>query len=351
MPGQRPTLDTVARAAGVSRMTVSNAYNRPDQLSATTRERILAIAADLGYGGPDPAGRSLRRGRTGTIGIVLTESLSYAFTDPGLVAFLRGIADVLTVEGRPMLLVPTHAGEADDVVRDEIVDAYIVCAMGEDDPVVGAVERRCVPFLTVGSPRLRGRPFIGTDNRAAAALAAEHLVGLGHRRLGVVGLPTRIPVDAHGTVVPARRGFRLRVEGFLDAVERLGIEPSAVAVVEAASNSPDGGREAAATLLRGAGRPTAVFAVSDALALGVLAAAADSDVDVPADLSVVGFDGIDAGAHSRPPLTTVSQDLQDQGRRAARAVVQLLAGGAPRSHRVRPVLVERASTAPPRRSR
>jgi DNA-binding LacI/PurR family transcriptional regulator len=87
----RPTLDTVAKAAGVSRMTVSNAYNRPDQLSAATRERVLAVAEALGYSGPDPAGASLRRGRVGAVGVVLTEQLAYAFTDPGLVSFMRGV--------------------------------------------------------------------------------------------------------------------------------------------------------------------------------------------------------------------------------------------------------------------
>src|ERR1700761_9224535 len=89
---ERPTLDTVARAAGVSRMTVSNAYNRPDQIAAATRVRVLAVAESLGYGGPDPTAASLRLGRTDTIGVVLTERLPYAFTDPGLVMILHGIA-------------------------------------------------------------------------------------------------------------------------------------------------------------------------------------------------------------------------------------------------------------------
>lgn len=349
MPGSRPTLDTVAKAAGVSRMTVSNAYNRPDQLSAATRERVLAVAAELGYGGPDPAARSLRRGRTGTIGIVLTESLTYAFTDPGLVEFLRGIADVLSVEGRPILLVPTHAGQADDVVRTEIVDSYIVCSLPDDDPAVTAVQRRGVPFLTVGNPRLKGRPYIGVDNTAAAGLVADHLLGLGHRRIAVLAVPPRMPVDAQGPIVLSRRGFRQRVEGFLAAVAAHGVDPSTVEIVEAWNNSTDAGRQAAAALLARRPGPTAVFAVSDALALGVLAAAADVDKHVPGDLSVVGFDGIDEGAHSRPPLTTVSQDLRDQGRRAARMALQLLDGASPRSYRVRPNLVIRASTAPPRR--
>ena len=118
-------------------MTVSNAYNRPDQLSPATRERVLAVAAELGYAGPDPAGRSLRRGSTGTIGVLLTERLSYAFTDPGLVSFLpRDLADELAAAGASMLLVPSEAEEVGDLVRGALVDAFVVCSIGEDDEAV-----------------------------------------------------------------------------------------------------------------------------------------------------------------------------------------------------------------------
>ena len=345
---ERPTLDTVAAAAGVSRMTVSNAYNRPDQLSAATRERVLAVAAELGYAGPDPAGRSLRRGTAGTVGIVLTESLSYAFTDPGLVSFLRGVADELTDAGRAMLLLPTHAGGTGELVREAIVDAFVVCSVPDDDPALAAVLARHLPVLTVGSPRLKGRPHLGIDNSAAAGLAAEHLVALGHRRLGVVGVPPRMPLDLDGPVVVSRRGFGLRVSGFVDAVRAAGGDAGAVAVVEAPTNSGEAGAAAARELLRGPQRPTAVFAVSDVLALGVLRAAHELGLDVPGELSVVGFDGIDEGAHSSPPLTTIAQDLRGQGRRAAHAVLALAAGDAVRPRQARPELLLRASTAPPR---
>lgn len=343
----RPTLDTVAAAAGVSRMTVSNAYNRPDQLSAATRARVLAVAAELGYPGPDPAGRSLRRGSCGAVGIVLTESLSYAFTDPGLVSFLRGVADELTEAGRAMLLLPTHAHGGADLVRDAMVDAFLVCAVPDDDPALAAVLARALPVVTVGTPRLKGRPFLGIDNTAAASLAADHLLALGHRRLGVVGVPPRMPLDDGGPVVVARRGFGLRVQGFLAAAARAGVDPAQVTVVEAERNSADAGAAAGRALLDRPGRPTAVFAVSDVLALGVLRGAQDLGLDVPGDVSVVGFDGIDEGAHSRPPLTTISQDLRGQGRRAAHAALSLVAGDAVRPRPARPELTVRASTAPP----
>src|SRR6195952_5905427 len=111
MAPERPPLDTVAAAAGVSRMTVSNAYNRPNQLSAATREHVLAAAQALGYAGPDPAAASLRLGRTGTVGVVLTERLPYAFADPGLITILHGIATELSEAGNALLLVPAALGD------------------------------------------------------------------------------------------------------------------------------------------------------------------------------------------------------------------------------------------------
>jgi DNA-binding LacI/PurR family transcriptional regulator len=351
MTTARPTLDTVAQAAGVSRMTVSNAYNRPDQLSPATRERVLAVAAELGYGGPDPAGRSLRRGRSGTVGVLLTESLTYAFTDPGLVQFLRGVADTMSAAGMAMLLLPADADSDGALVRSAIVDAFIVSSIREDDPVVQAVRSRRLPFVSCGSPRLKGVPYIGVDNVRSAALAADHLVGLGHRRLGVIALPDGMPVEPADTVVRVRRGFAERVAGFVDRACESEIEPEAVAIVDASTNSTEAGITAARELLTRTPRPTAVFAVSDALALGVLAAAAELDIDVPGSLSVIGFDDIDEAAHSRPSLTTVAQDLREQGRTAARMALALVDGKAVRSApRTAHVLV-RESTSAPRRHR
>jgi DNA-binding LacI/PurR family transcriptional regulator len=351
MTTPRPTLDTVAKAAGVSRMTVSNAYNRPDQLSSTTRERVLAAAAELGYGGPDPAGRSLRRGRAGTVGVLLTENLTYAFTDPGLVQFLRGVADEMSAAGMAMLLLPADADRDGGLVRSAIVDAFIVSSIWEDDPVVVAVRSRRLPFVSSGSPRLTGAPYVGIDNARSAALAADHLLELGHRRLGIVALPEDMPIEPQDVVVRVRRGFAQRVIGFLERAAEGGVERKSVAVVDAGTNSTDAGAIAARALLRRAKRPTAVFAVSDVLALGVLTAAAELGLDVPGDVSVIGFDDIDEAAHSRPPLTTVAQDLREQGQVAARMALALVDGRKVRSAPRTPHVLVRESTAPPKRPR
>lgn len=345
----RPTLDTVAKAAGVSRMTVSNAYNRPDQLSAATRERVLAVAAELGYGGPDPAGRSLRRGRSSTIGVLLTERLAYAFTDPGLVSMLSGIAAELGAAGQSLLLVPSEAADVGDVVRGALVDGFIVCSMAETDEAVQAVLGRRLPLVTLGHPRLPDVPFIGVDNARAASRVAEHLLELGHRRFGVLDLPGRDPDDTEHVDVPVRIGIRERTEGFRRTVAK--VPRTSVTVVATDVHTHDEGLRRARELLAvpASRRPTAVFAVTDVLALATYEVARELGLAIPDDLSVVGFDDIEAAARATPPLTTVSQDLEGKGRAAARAALDLVEGRPAKVPRLSAELEVRASTAPPPR--
>jgi DNA-binding LacI/PurR family transcriptional regulator len=342
MATQRPTLDTVAAAAGVSRMTVSNAYNRPDQLAVETRQRVLAAAAELGYPGPDPAAASLRLRRSGTVGVVLTERLPYAFADPGLVTILHGIATELSAAGNALLLVPGRGADGGSLVRHAIVDGLLLCALDERDPTVAAALERQVPVVTVGQPRLAGVPRVGTDNRRGAGLVARHLLDLGHRRFAVV---TATSTDAADIPRPL---FAERVAGFRDTAIAGGAAAADVTIVCAPENDRAAGRLAVAQLLAlpKARQPTAIFAVTDILALGGLDAAAAAGVEVPTRLSIAGFDDVAAAASSTPPLTTVDHDLFAQGRGAARLVLRLIAGDAVRPPRSRMSLVTRASTGP-----
>ncbi len=345
MTEARPTLDTVALAAGVSRMTVSNAYNRPDQLSPATRQRVLAIADQLGYPGPDPAARSLRRGSSGTVGVLLTERLEYAFTDPGMVGLLRGLASGLGAAGQSMLLVPSEADDVGGVVRSALVDAFIVCSMDIHDEAVTAVRQRRLPIVTVGHPKLPGIPLIGIDNARAASLAAQHLLDLGHRRIGVVGLPGRDPGDLEHRDIPVRAGLRDRVDGFRRTTAA--VPRTVLILVDAGVHTHEEAVRVARVMLDVplARRPTAVFAVTDVLALGVLEVAEELGISVPAELSVVGFDDIEEAHRSTPALTTVSQDLQEKGRIAARTALELVAGTKPKAPRLSAELVVRHSTA------
>src|ERR687886_2701866 len=161
-PRLRPTMRDVARVAGVSPMTVSYTYSQPERVSAEAAARVRAAARELGYPGPHPAARSLRRGRVGTLGVVLGERLSYAFDDPQAARFLAGVSDVCAAEGVGMTLVPITGAPSDvDRVAQAVVDGFVVWPTGDDDPVLDAVADTGLPAVVQAGPHWRDLPVIG----------------------------------------------------------------------------------------------------------------------------------------------------------------------------------------------
>jgi len=328
------TLTTVARAVGVSPTTVSNAYNRPHKLSPALRERILGAARDLGYPGPNPAARSLRRGRAGSIGLLFGEALTYVFQDPGAVEFLRGLAEGTARHNTVLQLIAALDAEGQEgtsLLANAIVDGLVVWTLPDRHPLLRLARERNIPLVTHGSPRLDGVPFVGIDDRAAAQAAAEHLLQLGHRSLAVISFPFG-PSRRARRRDPAkigRPGYRVtreRLAGYQAAANAATPQPAALDIYEVAVNSRDEGHRAALALLQATPRPTAVLAMSDELAVGVLAAARELDRRVPHHLSVLGWDDSPSARASDPALTTVGQSLHDQGRTCARLLISATRG-------------------------
>lgn len=357
--GRTITLDAVADAVGVSRATVSNAYNRPDQLSDALRQRILATALKMGYAGPDPAARSLRRGVTESIGVALTETLSYAFSDTAAIAFLHGLARRTEAVGMSLLLIPESPRQDAAAVRDAIVDGFVVYSMPDDDDHVAAIIGRQLPVVFVDQPAVPDANFVGIDNRAATRELMERLLEGGHRRLAVVSFPIGTDqqqgsADLTRQAAVTRAVTRERLTGYREAVEAAGLDWREVHVQERLRSDESEGYEAGMAILSASQRPSAVVAMSDHLALGVMAAARSMGVRIPEDLSVTGFDDIPAAGASRPGLTTVRQPLAEKGDIAADILLRLLSGRIaeePEVHILPTSLVVRGSSQPARRSR
>jgi DNA-binding LacI/PurR family transcriptional regulator len=351
------TLQTIADQVGVSRMTVSNAFSRPDQLSESLRSTILQAARDLGYAGPDPAARALARGTTGAVGVLLTSDLHLAFLDDVATGFLGAVAKEVGPTGLAITLLSSST--SNDVIPARAVamdGALVYCC----EPGVGAVDwllRRGLPVVFVDEepvPVERGISCVNVDDRGGARAAARHLVGLGHRRVAVLmgelgGRPGRIAdptkVDDASTYVA-----RERLAGYLEVLQPAGVAP----VVHGQQHSDDEDAYVAALgLLGSSDRPTGVLCFSDVIAHGVVRAAEQLGLAVPRDLSVVGFDDSPLARRLRPQLTTVHQDVQEKGRLAAAALRTAMADHrAGVAHRAELVvlptgLVVRDSTASP----
>jgi DNA-binding LacI/PurR family transcriptional regulator len=345
-----PTLADVARAVGVSRTTVSNAYNRPDQLSPDLRNRILAAAEELGYPGPDPVARGLRRGRTGLVGLVYDQPLSYLFTDPAILMFVAGMASVWDDAGTSLALLPRL--QADDagasVLANAAVDGFVSICDVTDDARLAALVARRLPFVMVDHRRSGARCQVVIDDRGGSRAAAEHLLRLGHRRLAVVALP-RSPGAPGGTLAPPDPGpirytvMADRLAGIREAVEQAGLDWGDVPALAVPDDQAprEAARELVGGLLERADRPTGVVAMSDELAAGVVDAAGARGIEVPRQLSVVGFDDTPTAIFTTPPLTTVHQPLAARGETAARL---LLEGAPPKFVEFPTELVVRCST-------
>ena len=337
----------MAEHAGVSVGSASQAFGRPELVSEKVRERVLAAAEELGYAGPDPAARRLRTGRAGVLGLIFSERLGYAFTDPAAPAFLRGVAWGMEEARTGLLMIPTSPSHdaATTAVRDAAVDGFIVYSAARNDPRVDAAVARGLPVVTVDQPRGAQTPFVGIDDRGAARSAAEHLRKLGHERVAVLSFVAA--ADPDGTLV-----FDVTEERLAGYREGLGSAWDGDAVRTCRPNAPEPAYAVGLELLRSAARPTAIIAMTDALALGVLQAAAELDVAVPDALSVVGFDDSPAAVLAHPALTTVAQPHEEKGRLAAEWLIKDFARGRGPGRRRRQVvlptsLVVRDSTAPP----
>jgi DNA-binding LacI/PurR family transcriptional regulator len=326
----RPNLAAVAARAGVSVSTASLAFSGAGPVSDATREKVIAAATELGYAGPDPRAQSLRRGRSGIVGVVVEERISESFRDPVMIATLDGISEAITDMGAGLLLLP-DTGRAALSVENAPVDAVVLigCSprLGESFAVL---KRRGIPTVAIEGSVGEELPEVTIDNADATRRGAAHLRELGHTRVAVVALP----IDAErnrGPLTPERE----RASTSATTSERLegarAVFPHITGVVAASSSVEEGAIAGRVLLADETTRPTAIIAQSDLLAAGVIRAAEALGLHVPEDLSVIGFDGIELEGLSPYVLTTLVQPSAAKGRAAGELVVRMLAGERPAS--------------------
>ncbi len=338
---RRVTIADVAERAGVSKTAVSFAFNNPDRLNVDTATRILGIAQELGYR-PDPVARMLTQRRTGSIGILTPQDLSVIFTNPFFGAFSAGIAGVAEERGYGLHFISPLQGSLTRAIHRAIVDGVVAIGLTDDHPEIDEVRRAGLPMVLVDSATTGDAASIDVDDEGGARLAAAHLLELGHRDLAILAIdgPRSAGGGAHGVVERRMRGYRetLAVAGIDLPADAIAIGPASI----------DGGREAFERVWDAGRRPTAVLAMSDAMAIGAIRAIHQRGSSVPGEVSVVGFDDIDLAASTDPPLTTVHQPVQGKGEAAVRLLLSVMEGSsqAPVHRRLETRLVVRSSTGP-----
>ncbi|MFT4230262.1 MAG: LacI family DNA-binding transcriptional regulator [Microbacterium sp.] len=340
---RRPTIADVARAADVSPSTASVVFSGKTAVSDATRTRVLAAATALGYTGPDPRAASLRRGRSGIVGVVFAEHLGRAFLDPVRTLMMDGLADAVSHLGAGLLLLRDDPGAGGPTLTTAPIDAAVLISCSAAlRASLDAVRARGIPLVVVEGDAGEDIPRIELDNREAQRQAASHVRGLGHVRVATVTLPPEQGWRG-GWLEPGAGSFdvtRDRLAGVHD------VFPGAPAYAARGSFIDEGLAAGRVLFADPASRPTAVVAQSDLLAAGVIRAAAEAGLDVPRDVSVTGFDGIAVDGLAPYVLTTLVQPAAEKGRAAGEAVAALLEGRVAAGIRLTCTFREGNTTAP-----
>lgn len=351
--GRRPTLASVAERVGVSRTTVSNAYSHPDQLSQELRERIFAAARELGYPGPNPSARALSLGRTGVVGLVFPESLSFAFDDPVAQASLAGMGTACDDLGLALLLIPTSAEQAGglEIVRSAACDGLILYSLPDDHPLVEAAQAKGIPVVSIDQPSLTGVSRVGVDEEALAHAQVSHLLELGHRRLALVGYrlgpdARQGPQDLDRLLGSSYFMNRSRARGIVQGLDAVGLRPADLTVVETPETSRAAGRRAVEWIRLERPDVTGVIVDSDTLARGVVEGLTAAGCRVPEDVSVIGADDNPDAVAAHPTITTIASPARAKGYHAVRIVAEAATGAETVPHDEPWRLVLRESTGP-----
>ncbi len=333
--GQRVSIKDIARVAGVSHSTVSRALRNSPLVNAETAAYIRRIAQEMGYT-PNIVAQSLVTQRTYTIGLVVT-----SISDPFVDAIVDGIEALATREGYSVFLSSSHADPGREIAVVEAfhrrrVDGVIVLASRVGSLYTERLQELGVPIVLINNQA--GGEYVysvSADNLGGARNAVCHLIELGHRRIAYVGCHFRPPSNRH------------RLEGYRQALTRAAIPYDPNLVIHPREFSDlENGRVALPHLLDAGA--TAVFCYNDRMAIGLMNAARDQGIRIPQDLSVVGFDDIEASALVTPRLTTVRQPRYEMGQRAMAMLLSLLAGEEVQDIVLPTELIIRESTAPPR---
>jgi DNA-binding LacI/PurR family transcriptional regulator len=334
---KRPTIADVAQRAGVTKAAVSFALNGQPGVSAATRERILAIAAEVGFK-PSSAARALSDGKAAAFGLVIDRPARTLGIEPYFMQLLSGIQAELTSD-HVTLLFTLAEDQADEIEMyrtwwaQRKIDGVILVDLQVRDRRVDVLRELGIPAVVVGTPRgSGGLPTVWQDDVAATRIVIRHLAGLGHSRIARVG---GFPRYWHS---------RLRAQAFREVAAEAGLEAEGVD----ADYTAEHGAEATRSLLERPERPTAILYDNDVMALAGLGAARRAGLDVPGDLAVVAWDDSALCELVHPAITAMHRDIAAAGAEAARRLTLAASGAEVADYQEpAPELMVRESSAPP----
>ena len=309
-----PTLEEIAQQAGVSRSTVSRVVNNQPNVDPDTRAKVLSIANSVNYQ-PNIAARGLAAGRSRVLGLVIPMGVSALFTDPYFPLLIQGISSACNEHDHSVMLwladPEFERRTIHQILRGGLIDGVIVASALMDDAVYEALHKDSKPFVLIGRhPVDTGINYVDVDNVNSAREMVAHLLRLGYRHVATITGPKNMIAGVD------------RLQGYMSALRDRGLRPDQNLIVES-DFTEAGGYAAMQRLLPF--KPDAVFAASDAMAVGALRAIREAGSRVPEDIAVTGFDDMPFAARTDPPLTTVRQPISRSGSVAVETLIDLVA--------------------------
>lgn len=333
------TIYDIAKRTGYSPTTVSKAFNNYSDVREKTREKILRTAQEMGYL-PNAHARTLTTKKSWTIGVLFVENTGIGIRHPFFSAVIESFKKVAVAKGYALMFISKDVGGKQsgylENCRIRGVDGVVVFLSDYEDPYFQELLESDIPTVVLDFETSKSHT-VCSDNTAGAQLAVQYLASLGHRKIAhISGGTNTFPGE-------------MRELGYMTAMKQQGLEVAESYIVAGAFYSRESGYDAMLELLKLPERPTAVFASGDLLALGAIMAAKDNGLSVPMDISVMGYDDIDLAEYVTPALTTIRQDTEILGSRAADILLASIEGGQVEKEAILiPVeLVERESCAPP----
>jgi LacI family transcriptional regulator len=319
--GEILTIEEVALLARVSRSTVSRVLNNHPNVRQSVRDRVLEVMREHNYA-PQAAARSLASSRTDAIGLLIPRSAGVTFSDQFISAMIQALVESCNRLDYVLMLAMVTADMEPSfyrrVLRGRYFDGIIMLSSDIDDPILPLLIRDEIPLVLIGSHPYLQDDLVSVDieNCEGGRQAVRHLIGLGHRRIGLINGLLQMEV------AQARR------DGYKRALLDIGISIDQALMVEGYFTQ-EGGYRAMRQLLELADRPTAVFVASDTMAVGALRAIYESGLSAPEDIAVVGFDDLPLALYTKWPLTTVHQPIADVGATAVELLIERMKGAAP----------------------
>jgi DNA-binding LacI/PurR family transcriptional regulator len=317
---KRLTLKEVAHKIGVSTATISNAFNRPSQLSQELREDILQSCKQMGYAGPHAESRQLRTSKTKVIGVMLSHQLSYSFSDPVANLVLQGISQVFEKPEYNILVVPSRRELTNLSGLESFVEGFIIYGPPAEDRLEELLfHRKAIVAIDF---TLDGAASININNQKAAKEIGNLAFSHAPRHSAILGLrmaheSSTVNLDNATLYNSANNIMVQRLLGFQEAALSNKIMISNSSIWSIPENTHFYAYETARYVLRQSPRPELLLCMSDRIALSAIQAAKDMGLSVPRDLLVTGFDGIDEAHISSPSVTTIEQPSMEKGRAAA----------------------------------